>query len=1299
MAGKRSLFTNSRRDFLKTGTRLAGWWAMAAAGLPALARPRALLSEFCPILEGSIPAPAAARPRNWSPLAQALDRFQQHEHRFACERQFLTLTPGIEQLRAALRAGGAGLENLLSPAFRGRRLTPERETILRRDALFEVRRSEWDGHDGKQATAAEFGSELRRWIQPHAPLELSDLECLDIRAPEESPDPVKLRARIRFELAGRAAAADSAEGHARWQAVGEWDMGWERAAAGGGAATASSGGAWQIVSWQPVETLVTFGPEHAFTDVTAAAFGADPSYRTHLLRDANYWRTVLDTASGVEIFADHGVSVGDADGDGQDEIYLCQPQGLPNRLYRQRAPGVFEDVAAEAGVDLLDPTSMALFADVLNRGRQDLIVITEASPVLFLNDGGGRFKLAANAFPGGAQEVALTGAALGDYDRDGFLDLFVCSYNYFQGQGTAPIPAPYYDARNGPSNHLYRNRGDGTFEDVTARSGLTRGNGRFSFACAWHDIDNDGWPDLVVVNDFGRNNLYRNRGDGTFEDLSETLQDHGSGMSVSVADLDGNGEAEIYVANMSSAAGERVTGDAGFQSRFSRTALDSMRQFALGNVLYRQTREAGGKGRIEQVPLAAGASWGRWAYCTDAFDLENDGHLDLYMVNGFLSAADPKPGTLDAYLWEDIIALSPETDAVGSEYRSSWTASFELAHADHSWDGDQRNVFFLNLGDGNFADASAVTGLDFRDDGRGFAVFDFDGDGDSDLVVHSRTGPQLRLLRNEIGQGRRAVALRLRATKGNRDAIGARVEIETPSRRIVRWLACGSGFLAQHTKELMFGLGDDAPGPSTVAAHVRWPGGSVQTFPNLAPGYRYHLVEGEPDPRREAFRQSAPAGSSLPNQVVTAEPAPDRFSGWLIDPLPLPPIPAFSLPRAAAASSGSLGARRSLVWLWDANTSPDATLAAFLAVQNQLPSRLIVWTGDAPASLASQLAAPAIAADDRLRTFFTTLLGYIFDRRRAPAMPTGLLLDRGSGPEDPASLVRIYWGGATAEEIRRDARAPGLTGAAALPFPGRAHLCSFTRDTRVLGAALAFRGLYAESEPYLERALEANRKDADAAYNLALAARELKKPELAFSSIQTALAARPHFPEAENMLGVLLMQAGRIPEARSHLEQATAAAPDFAEAWNNLGYLWLGQGNLSSARTAVEKALAIAPDFPEALNNLGIIAAREGKPDEAGGLFRKALAADPENEQAGNNLGVLEAKQGRTADAIATFKGVLERNQEAASVLLNLARLDLSTGQSAEALRVLEPWLERHPDDAAAQQLMARARAGQSASH
>ncbi len=209
------------------------------------------------------------------------------------------------------------------------------------------------------------------------------------------------------------------------------------------------------------------------------------------------------------------------DDDGFDDLYVCQPAGLPNRLYRNRGDGTFEDITDSAGVGILENTACALFADIDNDGRQDLIVVCTSGPLLFLNQGGGKFREKPNAFQFATPpQGTFTGAAIADYDRDGWLDIYFCLYLYYQGTDQYKYPSPYYDAENGPPNFLMRNQRDGTFRDVTAQTGLDKNNTRYSFCCGWSDYNRDGWPDLYVVNDFGRKNLYRNNGDGTFTDVA-----------------------------------------------------------------------------------------------------------------------------------------------------------------------------------------------------------------------------------------------------------------------------------------------------------------------------------------------------------------------------------------------------------------------------------------------------------------------------------------------------------------------------------------------------------------------------------------------------------------------------------------------------------------------------------------------------------------------------------------------------------------------------------------------------------
>ncbi|MBM3757149.1 MAG: VCBS repeat-containing protein [Acidobacteria bacterium] len=372
-----------------------------------------------------------------------------------------------------------------------------------------------------------------------------------------------------------------------------------------------------------------------FIDITERALGHNTIYREQLAKGLDDWRAVLDEATGVDVYGHNGISVGDYNGDGLEDLYVCQPSGLPNRLLRNNGDGTFDDVSATAGVDVLDATTMALFADFDNDRDQDLLLVAGTQIVLMVNDGKGHYSRRASA--GFARAAGtLTSAAVADFDRDGWLDIYVCAYDFWTAGATYDAPTPYYDATNGPPNQLYRNRGNGTFVDVTAASGMNANNNRFSFAAAWADYDRDGWPDLYVANDFGRNNLYRNRGDGTFEDVAARagVEDLGAGMSVSWGDYDGDGWLDIYISNMWSSAGQRLTYNPAFTAGRERQA--AFQRQAKGNSLFRNK----GDGTFEDVSEKAGVEFGRWAWGSGFVDCDNDGRLDLLVKNGYITGPD-----------------------------------------------------------------------------------------------------------------------------------------------------------------------------------------------------------------------------------------------------------------------------------------------------------------------------------------------------------------------------------------------------------------------------------------------------------------------------------------------------------------------------------------------------------------------------------------------------------------------------------------------------------------------------------
>ena len=633
---------------------------------------------------------------------------------------------------------------------------------------------------------------------------------------------IAVQTRVRYEFVG------TGTGVHREQWVGHLNLEWKL----------GPDAKITLMKWRQVEETRSRSLVPIFEDRAGEAFGGCGSFGAQLLHGVDHWRTVLDGASGIDIYGHNGLAAGDIDGDGFDDLYICQPAGLPNRMYRNRGDGTFEDITAASGTGLLDNTACALFADVDNDGRQDLIVVRASGPLLFLNDGKGKFHLQPKAFQFANQpQGTFTGAAIADYDCDGWLDIYFCLYSYYQGADQYRYPAPYYAAENGPPNFLMKNSRNGTFRDVTHETGLDVNNRRFSFCCAWSDFNRDGWPDLYVVNDFGQKNLYKNNGDGTFTDTAKAagVEDVGAGMSVCWLDYDKDGRQDLYVADMWTAAGLRVSTEEQFQPNASAGVRALYQRHAMGNCLYRNR----GEGTFEDAGPRSGTLMGRWAWSSDAWDFDHDGYPEIYIANGMISG--PQREDLNSFFWRQVVANSPENAKPGVAYEQGWNAVNELIRADATWSGYERNLLYLNNGDGTFSDVSGVAGMDFVEDSRTFALGDFDGDGRVEMVLKNRSAPGLRYLKNVMPQIAPAIALRLTGKKSNRDAIGARVMIETSAGQQTRFVQAGSGFLAQHSKELLFGLGQAS---GKISATIRWPGGLVEKLEDLPANHRVWVGEG-----------------------------------------------------------------------------------------------------------------------------------------------------------------------------------------------------------------------------------------------------------------------------------------------------------------------------------------------------------------------------------------------------------------------------------------------------------------------
>jgi tetratricopeptide (TPR) repeat protein len=1058
--------------------------------------------------------------------------------------------------------------------------------------------------------------------------------------------------------------------------MGVWQIEWQP----------GSEGKWLAIRWQSASETRSHSTAPLFVDITSAALRDAASYHTQMRRGTDYWRTVLDAATGIDIYGNNGLAAADYDNDGFDDLYICQPSGLPNRLYRNRGDGTFQDVTEAAGVGVLDNTPCALFADIRNRGVQDLVVVTANGPLLFLNQGNGKFRWKPQAFDfAHPPQGTFTGAALGDYDRDGRLDIYFCLYSYYKGLEQYHFPVPYYDARNGPPNFLFHNEGDATFRDVTAATGLNRNNDRFSFDCTWCDFDNDGWPDLYVVNDFGRKNLYHNMGDGTFTDIAEEagVVDVGPGMSSCWFDYDNDQNFDVYVSDMWESSGMRLTSQSTFLERMPPGVRALFRHHAKGNSLFRNL----GNGRFEDGSAAAGIEQAGWSWSCDAWDFAHTGRSHLYVATGMISG--PTHDDLESFFWQHVVAESPPDAHPTVPYELGWNAINELIRSDGTWAGHLRNVFFLNHGDGTFSDVAGVLGLDFTDDSRAFALADFDHDGRLEIALKNRTGPQLRVLRCEAPDLGNALALRLRGTKSNRDAVGAVVILETGGARQMKCLQAGTGFFSQHTKEVFFGMGKAV----SAAAEIRWPSGRVEHLEGLPANHRIEIEEGSDHFRAVAFRSYQPLSHIPP--PPDAEPPPARSATWLIDPIL---APDFELPDLSGRRRRLTDLRGKAVVLnfWATWSPPSLETLRALDCNAASGKRLEVLAinVDKLEDLAqvrtfvgaNSLRLPVLPAGDEVSGVYNLIYHFMFDRRRNLGLPTTFLID-GQG-----FIVKVYQGPLETERLYADAQRIPQTSEErrklALPFPGSLHLAEFRRNEFTYGAAFSQAGYYDQAIREFNLALETDPDYAEAHYNLGTLYLKQGKADEARRHLERALELRHDYPDALNNLGLLAAQAGDSAQAIRYFQQAIDQRPDYALAYYNLGNVCRREGRISEAKQALDRAVALAPDDAEVNYGVGMLYAQLDDAERALQYWQHALEIRPDYPEALNNLGVLYMRQGKTSKAQEAFQKAIRASADFDQPYLNLARLYVAQGDKVRAREILQQWLARHPDHAMAKSML-----------
>ena len=817
----------------------------------------------------------------------------------------------------------------------------------------------------------------------------------------------------------------------------------------------------QVVDYE--EVFTRFPEADWFVDRTVAALGNNESWPRQLVHGLDYWLQRIERIHGMHTFMACGVALGDANGDDLDDLYVCQPGGLPNRLFLQNLDGTATDVSLRAHVDWLESTSSALWIDLDNDTDQDLVLATPRGILVMSNDGEARFELVATLSNGGADSQSLSAA---DYDNDGDLDLYVCSR-------LPEISSPPLDrtqlfvfdvANDGAPNRLFRNnfvpRGTWSFSDVTQSTGLDVDNRGHTLAASWEDYDNDGDQDLYVANDDGQDCLYQND-DGHFVDVAAQVGmfDPGCGTSVGWGDYDRDGLMDLYVGNVYSSAASRVTLRPWSRLEADRHAGSNVQRFAKGNLLFHNR----GQGHFEEVSAAAKVNMGRWAQSSLFLDLNNSGWEDLVVANGYITTDNRRD--LSSLLWRQVVSQgdrsldsqSPTNRRVNDEDLnvSTWIRD------GHSIGEDERHCGFLNMGGSQFADISSISNLDFPDDGRAIAVSDWDQDGDLDLWIANRNGPQVRLLLNDIPTNHHYLSVRLVGTDCNPDAIGARVTMfssGTDRAPQLRTLRAGDGYLSQSSKWLHFGLGTAT---QIDRIEVRWPGGEVESFRGIVPDAAYRLTQGT------AQAESVPRGErpirlpSLPD--ASAKDTPPHV--LLSSRVPLP-----SLPFIATDGETRLLTRPAdqplLITLWSPWYPPClAELAEFTARRDELESaglKIVALAGDHLAAQPATTESWEMPLSDigftgtsgkapvGLLDTFETVRRQVFDRQTRLPIPSSFLIS----PD--GQLAALYLGPVTVDRVLNDVAKLDLDTASArmasLPFPGQ-WLGNLQPERQGIGAA------------------------------------------------------------------------------------------------------------------------------------------------------------------------------------------------------------------------------------------------------
>jgi FimV-like protein len=628
----------------------------------------------------------------------------------------------------------------------------------------------------------------------------------------------------------------------------------------------------------------------------------------------------------------------------------------------------------------------------------------------------------------------------------------------------------------------------------------------------------------------------------------------------------------------------------------------------------------------------------------------------------------------------------------------------ELIRGDGTWSGYERNILYANNRDGTFADVSSAAGLDFIEDSRSFALADVDHDGRLELVLKSRNGPQLRVLKNVAKDLPPSIIFRLQGTKSNPDSVGALVTIESGSRTQTQTVRVGSGFLSQHGKEIFFGLGEHK---GLIRAAIRWPSGQVQQLTDLPPNHRIWVQEGKQPSRMEPFKSAKPLPGTAATARTLGDPVPSAVETWLLAPVP---APEFSLPDLSGKqwTLAALRGKPALLHFWTSKSDDCITaLHRLEKTHKSWPGPLITinvdeWTAaaksrqDAKAQDLSIIAReqrftfPLLRASDDTAAIYNLLHRHIFDRHQDMPLPASFLID------ESGNIVKVYRGLIEPKTLDQDLRNIPRSEAErlqrGLPFPITGSSISVGRNYLSLGAQFFQRGYLEQAAAFFQQALQDDPSSAEAIYGLGSVYLNQNKNAAAREMFERGLRQSASYPDTLpdtwNNLGVISTRENNLGEAIQDFENALKINPNHLLSLDNLGNAYRLQKRWTEARKVLERALAIAPDDPDANYSMGMVYAQTDDTTKAYDYLQRALQARPDYPEALNNLGVLYLVTQRRDEAVATFQQCIRVAPAFDQAYLNLARVYVLKGERNHARELLNQLLKEHPDQAQAQRML-----------